>query len=77
MTSPRTLLLSIAATACGFIFTLVVVAGQASLAPTPAGGASMAPRIAETVAQDVRQVAPVAYTVALEPAAGSPQARGR
>ena len=69
MTSPRALLLSIAATMCCFIITLILVAGQASTAPTSAVDAAMAPGIVSAVAKDVGRVDPVAYTVALEPAA--------
>jgi hypothetical protein len=40
MTNPNTLLLSIAATACGFILALVGIAGPAPLAPPPAVSAA-------------------------------------
>ena len=77
MTSPRTLLLSIAVNICGFIIILVAVAGQASTAPTPAVGAAMAPGIVSAVDLDVSHLDPVTFTVAQEPAASRPQARGR
>lgn len=72
MTSPCALLLSIAATVCGFIITLVAVVGQASIAPTPAGGTAMAPGIVSTVVQEVSHVDPVTFVVAVEPAASHP-----
>jgi hypothetical protein len=73
MNSPRTLILSIAATAGGFILALGAVIGQASQAATPVVVVAMAPAIVSTVAQEIRYDAPVALTVALE-SAGS-QAR--
>ena len=75
MTSPYALLLSIAGTACMFIIALVGIIADASSAPMPAIETAMASSTVATVAQDVRQVDPVAYTVALEPAAS--RARGR
>jgi hypothetical protein len=69
MTSPFALLLSMAGTACIFIIALVGIIADATIAPTPAAGATMAPRIVSAVAQDVSHGDPVAYTVALEPAA--------
>jgi hypothetical protein len=69
MTSPGTLLLSIAATVCDFVLTLVAVAGHASIAPTPAVGAAMAPGIVAAVDQDVSHSDAVTFTVALAPAA--------
>jgi len=75
MNSPRTLFLSIAATACGFILVLVVVIGQASIASTSAVGVAMAPGIVSTVAQDTSHIGPVTYTVSLEPAASHLQAQ--
>ena len=72
MTNPRTLCLSIAATACGFILTLVGVVGPASIAPTPAVGAATAPGLVSAMAQDVSHFDPVAFVVAPEPAASGP-----
>ena len=40
MTNPKTLLLSIAATGCGFVLTLVGIAAPAPLALTPAVSAA-------------------------------------
>ena len=77
MTSPRILLLSIAATVCGFILALVGVIGQASIAHTPAGGTARAPGIVSAVTQDVSHGDPVPFAVALEPAARRPHARAR
>jgi hypothetical protein len=53
MTNPRALVLSIAATACGFLLLLGVIVGQASIAPTPAVGAAMAPSSTAAVDQEV------------------------
>jgi hypothetical protein len=69
MTSPFTLVLSMAGTACMFIIALVGIIADAASAPTPAAGATMAPSIVSAVAQEVRHGEPVLYTVALEPAA--------
>src|SRR5215217_9752374 len=69
MNSPRALLISIAATACSFIIALVGIIGAASHAATPTGAVSTAPAIVSTVAQDVRHVDPVIWTLALEPVA--------
>ena len=72
MTNPRTLLLSIAATACGFVLTLVGVAGPAPMAPTPGVGDAAAPALVSLVAQDTSRVDPATFAVALEPAASGP-----
>jgi hypothetical protein len=75
MTSPRTLILSIAATACSFILALGVIIGQASIA-SPAGvDVAMAPAIVSPVTQDSSGFDPVTSTVALEPAASHLQGR--
>jgi hypothetical protein len=75
MNSPRTLVLSIAATGCGFLLALVGVIGQASHAATSPGEVAMAPSTVAVVAQDVRHVDSRPYVVALELAASRPQAR--
>ena len=75
MNSPRTLVLSIAATACGFILALVGVIGQASHAATSTVEGAMAPGIIAEVAQDVSHVDASTYVLALELAASRPQAR--
>ena len=69
MTSPRTLLLSIAATACGFILTLVGVAGPAPIAPTPAVGAPTVPGLVSAVTQDASGFDPARFAITLDPAA--------
>ena len=69
MTSPFALMLSIAGTVCMFILALIGIIVDATIAPTPADDATMAHGIVSTVDQDVNHVDPVAYTVALEPAA--------
>ena len=53
MTSPRALLLSIAATLCGFVLALVAVVGQASTARHPRGGVALAPSTVAVVAQEI------------------------
>ena len=75
MNSPRTLILSIAATAGGFILALGAVIGQASHATTPVVEVAMTPAIVSTVAEEISQVESVAWAVAWEPAAS--QAGGR
>ena len=75
MNSPRTLFLSIAATACGFILALTVVIGQASIASTAAVDVAMAPGIVSPGAQNTSRIDPVPYTVSLEPSASHLQAR--
>jgi hypothetical protein len=75
MNSPRTLFLSIAATACGFILALVGVIGQASNAASSAVEVAMTPGIFAEVVQDVSHVDPITYAVALESAASHLQAR--
>lgn len=77
MTSPFALLLSIAGTTCMFIIALVGIIVDASSAPTPAVETAVARGIVAAVAQDVSHVDPVTSTVALEPVASRPQARGR
>ena len=77
MTSPFALLLSIAGSVCMFILALIGIIADATMAPTPAVGAAMAPSTVAVVAQNVRHSDPVTFTVALEPAASRPQARGR
>ena len=69
MTNPRTLLLSIAATACGFILSLASVAGPAPIAPAPETGTELAPGFVSAVARDASRFAPVTFTVAIESAA--------
>jgi hypothetical protein len=76
MTSPRALCLSLAATVCGFILALAAVIGQASQAASPAVEMALTPRTVSVVAQELSHDAPVAWTVAWEPAA-SHQARNR
>ena len=77
MTSPRTLILSIAATACGFILALVAVIGQASSAATPVRSTALAPAIVSTVAEETSHGDAVAYVVTLESAASHAPARTR
>ena len=76
MTSPFALLLSIAGTVCMFILALIGIIADATIAPTPAVGAALAPSTVAVVAQDVSHVAPVPYTGAQAPAASHSQARG-
>ena len=64
MTNPRTLLLSIAATACGFIFALVGAAGPAPGAPTPAVGAATGPGLIAAEVRDAEPGRPVTFAVA-------------
>ena len=71
MNSPRTLVLSIAATGCGFLLALVGVIGAASNAAAPAGAVAMAPSavamapsIVSAVDQDAGRFDPVTYAVA-------------
>ena len=75
MHSPRTLILAITATACGFLLALVAVMGQAAQATAPAVQVALAPRIVAAVAHDVRHAEPVPYSLALESATSHPQAR--
>ncbi len=63
MTNPRTLLLSIAATACGFIFTLASLAGPAPNAPSPSIGHATGHGLVSAEAQDAEQVRPVTFAV--------------
>ena len=77
MTSPFALLLSIAGTVCMFILALIGIIADATIAPTPAVGAAMAPSTVAVVAQDVRHGDPVPYTVAQAPAASRAAAWGR
>src|SRR5688500_17876780 len=69
MTNPRTLLLSIIATACGFIRTLVSVGGPPPTAPASAVGDATAPGLFFAVAQDVRNCDTLPFVVAVELAA--------
>ena len=64
MTNPRTLLLSIAATACGFVLTLVGVAGPAPIAP--ADGSALAASLVSAVAEDADRRAPATFAGASE-----------
>jgi hypothetical protein len=66
MSNPRTLLLSIAATACGFVFTLVGVAGLAPTAGVAALGAAASPGLVSAVVQDASSIDPVTFAVARE-----------
>ena len=59
MTNPRTLLLSIAATACCFILTLAGIAGPAPIAPAPAVAALTASGLGSGVTQDANRFDPV------------------
>jgi hypothetical protein len=68
MTSPYALLLSIAGTVCMFILALIGIIADATFAPTPAVGDTMARGHVSVVAQDVSHVAPVTYAVALQSA---------
>lgn len=68
MTSPFALLLSIAGTVCMFILALIGIIADATIASTPAAEAALAPGTVAVVAQEVRPVAPVAFTVAQAPA---------
>jgi hypothetical protein len=72
MTNPRTLLLSIAATACGFILTLVGVAGPVPVSGEGAVGAAIGPGLVSALAQDASRFDPVTFAVAREPAASGP-----
>ena len=74
MTSPRALLLSLAATVCGFVLALVAVVGQASNAATPVVESALAPSTVAVVAQEITPGHPVPFTVALEPATSPPGA---
>src|SRR5688500_15898301 len=67
MTNPRTLLISIATTACGFILALVGATGPASTAPPPAVSTSTAPGLVSAVSQDASRFDPVTFVVAREP----------
>ena len=69
MTNPRTLLLSIAATACGLIFTLVGVAAPAPTAGVAALGAAVSPGLVSAVVQDASRIDPVTLEGAREPVA--------
>jgi hypothetical protein len=64
MTNPRTLLLSIAATACGFIFTLASFAGPGPTAPSPSIGYTTGHGLASADAQDAEHVRAVTFAVA-------------
>ena len=73
MHSPRTLILSIAATGCGFLLALVAVIGQASPS-TPAAVLAMSPGIVATV-EEVRHAEPSTYVVAFASETSHAQAR--
>ena len=68
MHSPRTLILSIAATGCGFLLALVAVIGQASPSAPPAAAVALAPGIVTAGVQDERSVPALPFTLALDPA---------
>ena len=76
MTSPFALLLSIAGTVCMFVLALIGIIADATVAPSPAVGAAMAPRTV-AVAQDVSHGDPVPYTVAQAPDTSRAAAWGR
>jgi hypothetical protein len=59
MTNPRTLLLSIAATACCFILTLAGIGAPSPIAPTPAVAALTATGLGSGVTQDASHFDPV------------------
>ena len=69
MNSPHALILSLAATVCGFALVLVLIASQASHAATPVVEVALAPTTVSIVAQEVTLVDSIAWTVALDPAA--------
>jgi len=75
MTSPYALLLSIAGTVCMFILALIGIIADASIAPTPAVEAALAPSTV-AVAQQVRHIDSVTYSLAPVPAASNAQSRG-
>ena len=72
---PRTLVLSIAATACGFILALVGVIGHAAQAATPVVEVAMVSGIVTVVAEAASRFDAVPYVVAPESAASHAQAR--
>jgi hypothetical protein len=76
MTNPRTLLLSIAATACGFIFTLASFAGPAPNAPSPSIGYTTGHGLASADAQDAEHVRAVARSLAVSGFNAVPNAAG-
>jgi hypothetical protein len=63
MTSPFALLLSITGTVCMFILALIGIIADATVAPSPAVGAALAPSTVAVVAQDLSHDGPVPYTV--------------
>jgi hypothetical protein len=77
MTSPFALLLSIAGTVCMFILALIGIIADATIAPTPAVGAALAPSTVAVIAQAVSHGDPVPYTVAQAPAASRAATWGR
>jgi hypothetical protein len=77
MTSPFALLLSIAGTVCMFVLALIGIIADATVAPSPAVGAAMAPRTVAVVAQDVSHGDPVLYTVAQAPVTSRAAGWGR
>ena len=76
MTSPFALMLSIAGTVCMFVLALIGIIADATVAPSPAVGAAMAPRTVAVVAQDVSHGDPVLFAVDQAPATSHTQARG-
>ena len=64
MTSPFALLLSIAGTVSMFILAMIGIIADASIAPTSAVDAALAPRTIAVVAQDVSHGDPVPFMVA-------------
>jgi hypothetical protein len=77
MTSPFALLLSIAGTACMFFIALVGIIADATIAPSSADSDAATHSSVATVAQDVRQVDPVPYTVLQAPDTSRAAAWGR
>jgi len=75
MTNPRTLLLSIAATACSFTLALIGVAGPAPIASTRTVGAATASGLIAAVAEDASRLDPIMFAVTPEPAASDPAHR--
>ena len=71
MTNPRTLLLSIAATACCFILALITVVAPAPTVGVGAIGAATTPGPVSAVALDTDRFDPAMSAVAKEPAASS------
>ena len=72
MTNPRTLLLSIAATACCFILTLVGLARPAPIAPAPAVAAATVPGVISAVTLDTDRFDRATLVIAPELAESGP-----